>query len=67
MNGRKPQQMAAECAEGLPCTLQGGGSLDRGLVEELVTDAYLPVVAKPPAAQWPADLVAAEQCAGAPR
>lgn len=36
-------------------TLRGGGSLDRGLVEELVTDSYLLVVAKLPRARQPVD------------
>jgi predicted DNA-binding protein (MmcQ/YjbR family) len=36
-------------------TLRGGDSLDRGLVEELVTDSYRLVVAKLPAAQQPVD------------
>jgi predicted DNA-binding protein (MmcQ/YjbR family) len=36
-------------------TLEGGGSLDRGLVEELVTDSYLLVVANLPKAQQPMD------------
>ena len=119
MNGKKLQQMAAECAENLPgsvlehpfgpewdvhkvrgkvfmlmtdvtgeplvilkaapgeaaalreqhaeitpgyhmnkkhwITLHGDGSLDRGLVKELVTDSYLLVVAKLPKAQQPVD------------
>ncbi|OSC70190.1 hypothetical protein B5181_10520, partial [Streptomyces sp. 4F] len=36
-------------------TLEGGGSLDRSLVEELVTDSYLLVVANLPKAQQPVD------------
>ncbi|MFF5369774.1 MmcQ/YjbR family DNA-binding protein [Streptomyces sp. NPDC013187] len=36
-------------------TLHGGDSLDRGLVEELVTDSYLLVVSKLPAAQRPVE------------
>ena len=36
-------------------TLHRDGSLDRGLVEELVTDSYLLVVAKLPTAQQPVD------------
>ncbi|MFJ4539869.1 MmcQ/YjbR family DNA-binding protein [Streptomyces tibetensis] len=119
MNGRKLQQTAADCAEGLPgavlehpfgpewdvhkvrgkvfmlitdvtgepvvilksapdeaaglreqyaeitpgyhmnkrhwITLHGGDSLDRGLVEELVTESYLLVVSKLPAAQRPVE------------
>lgn len=119
VNGKKLQQMAAECAEGLPgtalehpfgpewdvhkvrgkvfmlitdvtgepmvivksapdeaaalreqhseitpgyhmnkkhwITLEGGGSLDHSLVEELVTDSFLLVVANLPKAQQPVD------------
>ncbi len=36
-------------------TLHGGDSLDRGLVEELVTDSYRLVVAGLPKAQRPVD------------
>ncbi|MEV7065251.1 MmcQ/YjbR family DNA-binding protein [Streptomyces collinus] len=131
MNGEKLQQMAAECAEGLPgtalehpfgpewdvhkvrgkvfmlitdvtgqpmvilkaapeeaatlreqhaeitpgyhmnkrhwITLQGGDSLDRGLVDELVTDSYLLVVAKLPKARQPVDPAAFARGDQAPR
>ncbi|MEH1124169.1 MmcQ/YjbR family DNA-binding protein [Micromonospora sp. CPCC 206061] len=131
MNGKKLQQMAAECAEGLPgtvlehpfgpewdvhkvrgkvfmlitdvtgepmvilkaapdeaaalrkqhaeitpgyhmnkrhwITLQGGDSLDRGLVEELVTDSYMLVVAKLPTAQQPLAPAAVARRNQAPR
>ncbi|MFI9604818.1 MmcQ/YjbR family DNA-binding protein [Streptomyces sp. NPDC052043] len=131
MTGKKLQQMAAECAEGLPgtalehpfgpewdvykvrgkvfmlmtdvtgeplvilksapgeavalraqhaeitpgyhmnkrhwITLHGGGSLDRGLVEELVTDSYRLVVAGLPKAQQPVDPATYAQGDHAPR
>lgn len=131
MNGKKLQQMGAECAEGLPgtelehpfgpewdvykvrgkvfmlmtdvtgeplvilkaapdeaaalreqhaeitpgyhmnkrhwITLHGGDSLDRGLVEELVTDSYRLVVAGLPKAQQPVDPATYAQGDRAPR
>jgi predicted DNA-binding protein (MmcQ/YjbR family) len=131
MNGKKLQQIAAECAEGLPgtaleypfgpewdvhkvrskvfmlmtdvtgeplvilkaapdeaaalreqhaeitpgyhmnkrhwITLHGGDSLDRGLVEELVTDSYRLVAAGLPKAQQPVDPATYAQADQAPR
>ncbi|KND37833.1 hypothetical protein IQ63_08910 [Streptomyces acidiscabies] len=48
-------------------TLHGGDSLDRGLVEELVTDSYRLMVAGLPKAQRPVDPATYAQAVQAPR
>ncbi|CAL9520098.1 hypothetical protein SUDANB1_03805 [Streptomyces sp. enrichment culture] len=48
-------------------TLQGGESLDRGLVDELVTDSCLLVVAKLPKARPPVDPAAFARGGQSPR